>query len=94
MVESWLVILSILQWKCTVNLSYQLEFDQPHAEMGRNMTLTDYYFAYNYWYIFTHSVTSTEGTEDVHIIISNAVNINVSKRIATEQTVDTAYIYR
>ena len=41
--------------------------------------------------VFTHSVTSNDGTEDIHIIISNSVNSDVTKRIATEQTVYTAY---
>ena len=42
--------------------------------------------------VFTHPFTSNCGTKDVHIIISNVININVTKRISTKQTVYTAYI--
>ena len=34
--------------------------------------------------VFTHPATSNEGTKDVPIIISNATNIKVNKRTATE----------
>ena len=43
--------------------------------------------------VFTHRVTSNCGTKMMFIIIiSNAVNIDVTERISTKQTVYTAYI--
>ena len=44
-------------------------------------------------FTFTHSVTSNDGTKDVYVIISNVINIDVTKRISTKQTVHTAYIH-
>ena len=50
-----------------------------------------YTSSYTQLLVIAHSVKSNDGTEDINIIISNSINIDVTKRITTEQTVYTAY---
>ena len=57
-----------------------------------DLTLINYIVKHTINFTFTHSVMSNDGTK-VYVIISNVINIDVTKRISTKQTVHTAYIH-